>query len=259
VDVATSLGLVYGAFFGFRVLHDPDRYTRFGQIKDDVERTLRYWHKDGIILRFQRYAVWKAQKPGKFHASKGGISAGSSEEVHRRRGQLALHAILEDFASSHARLPKAGERCGDCGLVWNGERKLVAAPKKKAQKLYGKRMFSNEVWASVSNELFEQAGKTPGMCEVISEISTRWQALSPEEQSRYDALAKEANAAAEASGVGEVTGKPAAPKKIKGQKAREKNPKGKCKGKMRGGAGVDYCQPLEATDDDIAKMRAAGA
>ena len=54
---------MYGAFFEFRALHDPERY----------------WHKDGIILRFRRYAVIKAQKPGKIHASKSGISAGSSE------------------------------------------------------------------------------------------------------------------------------------------------------------------------------------
>lgn len=134
-DTSSTLGLVYGAFFGFRALHDPERYTRFGQIKDDVERSLRYWHKDGIILRFNRYAVIKAQPPGKFHASKGGISAGSSEEAHKERGHQALKAILDDFASPYARFPKAGERCGDCGLIWEGSklRQLGCKSKKRKQ------------------------------------------------------------------------------------------------------------------------------
>jgi len=118
VDTGTKLGLMYGALFGFRALHDPERYTRFGQIKDDVERSLRYWHKDGIILRFTRYAVVKAQPPGKFHARKGGISAGSSEEAHKERGHQSLQAILDEFASPYARFPKAGEKCGDCGVIW---------------------------------------------------------------------------------------------------------------------------------------------
>ena len=56
-DFSTRLGLVYGAFFGLRVLHDPRRYTRQGQVKDDVERSLRYWHLDGKILRFMRYGA----------------------------------------------------------------------------------------------------------------------------------------------------------------------------------------------------------
>lgn len=136
-DTSSILGLVYGAFFGFRVMHDPERYTRFGQIKDDVERSLRYWHKDGLILRFNRYAVVKAQPPGKFHASKGGISAGSSAEAHKERGHQALKAILDDFASPYARFPKVGERCGDCGLIFEGTTKhqLGARNSKKRKQL----------------------------------------------------------------------------------------------------------------------------
>eukprot|EP00930_Biecheleria_cincta_P055406 TRINITY_DN4172_c0_g1_i2.p1 TRINITY_DN4172_c0_g1~~TRINITY_DN4172_c0_g1_i2.p1 ORF type:complete len:664 (+),score=94.18 TRINITY_DN4172_c0_g1_i2:48-2039(+) len=45
-EYTTKLGLVYGACFGFRVLHDASRYTRYGQVKDDVERSLRYWHQE---------------------------------------------------------------------------------------------------------------------------------------------------------------------------------------------------------------------
>ena len=35
-----QLGLVYGAFFGFICLHEPQLYTQHGQVKDDLERTL---------------------------------------------------------------------------------------------------------------------------------------------------------------------------------------------------------------------------
>ena len=58
-DYSTRLGLVYGAWFGLRVTHNPSLYTRGGQIKDDVERTLRYWHLDRKSLRFMRYGADK--------------------------------------------------------------------------------------------------------------------------------------------------------------------------------------------------------
>ena len=58
-DFSVKLGLIYGASFGFKVLHRPELYTRFGQVKDDVERTLRYWHRDSVCLRFTRYAIAK--------------------------------------------------------------------------------------------------------------------------------------------------------------------------------------------------------
>ena len=40
-EISTALGLVYGALFGFRVLHDPALYTRFGQVKDRECRNSR--------------------------------------------------------------------------------------------------------------------------------------------------------------------------------------------------------------------------
>lgn len=134
-DTTTRLGLIYGAFFGFRVLHDPSLYTRFGQIKDDVERSLRYWHRDGVVIRFKRYALVKMQKPGKFIASKGGISAGSSASSHLGEGTRALQAILGDFAWRYARLPRDGQRCGDCGLIWSAgsEEQEPFPPKKRAR------------------------------------------------------------------------------------------------------------------------------
>merc|ERR1719491_639454 len=118
-DFSTDLGLVYGAFFGFKVLHRADHYTRFGQIKDDVERCLRYWHLDGKVLRFMRYCVQKTHKPGQFFVNKGGISAGSSADRHQAECTKALNGIIDDFAWRYARFPVADE-CSQvsCGLVW---------------------------------------------------------------------------------------------------------------------------------------------
>eukprot|EP00928_Gymnodinium_smaydae_P010378 TRINITY_DN13902_c0_g3_i1.p1 TRINITY_DN13902_c0_g3~~TRINITY_DN13902_c0_g3_i1.p1 ORF type:complete len:732 (-),score=153.69 TRINITY_DN13902_c0_g3_i1:400-2595(-) len=124
-----KLGLIYGAFFGFRVMHQESRYTRFGQVKDDVERSLRYWHEDGVVLRFSRYAVDKLHKPGTFGKAKGGISAASSEEKHQEEATRALEGIVSSFAFPYVRLAKDDEKhC--CGLVWH-----VAGKKSKRSKV----------------------------------------------------------------------------------------------------------------------------
>lgn len=121
-EVTTRLGLAYGAFFGLKALHESRRYTRYGQVKDDVERTLRYWHSDGIVPRFARYAIVKdrCKMVGKFHARKGGISAGSSADEHQAEANRALAGMLKEFASKYARLAKPGET-SSCGLFWRTE------------------------------------------------------------------------------------------------------------------------------------------
>ncbi|CAE7706271.1 unnamed protein product [Symbiodinium sp. CCMP2456] len=117
-DYSQRLGLVYGAWFGFRVTHERRFYTRTGQIKDDVERTLRYWHADKGVLRFMRYGADKqSYKPGRFSSRKGGISANSSHEEHTNEAQAATRALVNEFAA-YVRLPKAKER-SSCGLVWH--------------------------------------------------------------------------------------------------------------------------------------------
>mmetsp|Transcript_47410 Transcript_47410/g.88287 ORF Transcript_47410/g.88287 Transcript_47410/m.88287 type:complete len:690 (-) Transcript_47410:69-2138(-) len=119
-EYSSKLGLVYGACFGFRALHDRLLYTRFGQVKDDVERTLRYWHYAGGILRFSRYAAHKAHKPGQFSAKKGGISAASSAERHAAEGNKAIQGLMDEFASLYVRFPKPGEKTS-CGLIWKAD------------------------------------------------------------------------------------------------------------------------------------------
>merc|ERR1712037_273487 len=126
----TKLGLLYGAFFGIRVLHQPARYTRYGQVRDDVERSLRYWHGDKVLVRFRRYAVRKTHAPGKFTCAKGGISAGSSAVKHSMEASRAVVRMLKEFAGQYARLPGPGERA-PCGILWHPAR---ATHRKKARK-----------------------------------------------------------------------------------------------------------------------------
>ena len=119
-DYSTRLGLVFGAWFGVRVTHNPSFYTRCGQIKDDVERTLRYWHADKRVLRYSRYAANKGSFcPGQFKPNKGGISSNSSQQDHSLEAQRALSSLIEEFGA-YVRLPKGKER-SSTGLVWNAD------------------------------------------------------------------------------------------------------------------------------------------
>mmetsp|Transcript_47513 Transcript_47513/g.137237 ORF Transcript_47513/g.137237 Transcript_47513/m.137237 type:complete len:721 (+) Transcript_47513:51-2213(+) len=148
-EASIKLGLVYGAFFGIRALHDSRRYTRFGQVKDDVERTLRYWHHDGVFLRFKRYAVTKSHKPGMYAAGKGGISAETSAAVHEMEATRALQGIVKDFAWRYVRLPDPGESSNMvCGLIWHPAHKAqckASAEHAREDKKGRKRLCSSAV------------------------------------------------------------------------------------------------------------------
>eukprot|EP00928_Gymnodinium_smaydae_P008986 TRINITY_DN13317_c0_g1_i1.p1 TRINITY_DN13317_c0_g1~~TRINITY_DN13317_c0_g1_i1.p1 ORF type:complete len:807 (-),score=128.16 TRINITY_DN13317_c0_g1_i1:278-2431(-) len=106
-ECRTCLGLVYGAFFGFLCLHEPSLYTQFGQVKDDLERTLRYWQRDRVLVRFGHFACRKNHKPGSFGAKKGGISQSLGVTAHRREGETAVHEMAHGFARAFVRLPVA--------------------------------------------------------------------------------------------------------------------------------------------------------
>jgi len=116
-NVDTKLGLVYGAFFGFVCLHEQDLYTHFGAVKDDVERTLRYWHRDRVVLRFLEYAVHKAQPPGNHKKTKGGISATLTCAAHKRQAKQALLSMQRGFASPYILLDEKVST----GVKWSGQ------------------------------------------------------------------------------------------------------------------------------------------
>eukprot|EP00931_Biecheleriopsis_adriatica_P115497 TRINITY_DN91288_c0_g1_i1.p1 TRINITY_DN91288_c0_g1~~TRINITY_DN91288_c0_g1_i1.p1 ORF type:complete len:372 (-),score=74.31 TRINITY_DN91288_c0_g1_i1:53-1126(-) len=96
-DVDVGMGLVYGAAFGMEAMHEPSRYSRFGQVMDDVERSCRYYEHDGVTVRMGRFQVYKRHAPGMFHRRKGGISASLTAEAYAKEADAARLALLTRF------------------------------------------------------------------------------------------------------------------------------------------------------------------
>jgi len=133
-DYSCGLGLVFGAWFGFRVTHNPQFYTRQGQIKDDVERTLRYWHADKKLLRFARYGADKnGFRPGQFKSNKGGISSNSSQQDHSAEAETAIRSLIQEFGQ-YVRLPKKNEK-SSCGLMWSEDGRISKRSKRRKTSL----------------------------------------------------------------------------------------------------------------------------
>lgn len=91
-------GLLYGAIFGLDILQDSERYTKYGQVRDDFERSCRYIRKDGCIVRLNGVQVQKRQKPGVFGAGKGGISSSlGSAAAHEKEKRKAEKLLVTEF------------------------------------------------------------------------------------------------------------------------------------------------------------------
>jgi len=88
-SVGVGNGLVSGAAFGMVATHEPSRYSRFGQVMDDTERSCRYYEHDGATVRLLRFQVYKKHRPGLFKRGKGGISASLTADEHAREGAAA--------------------------------------------------------------------------------------------------------------------------------------------------------------------------
>lgn len=52
----------YGAAFGMVAMHEDSRYSLFGQVMDDIERSCRFYEHDGATVRVGRFQVYK--RPG---------------------------------------------------------------------------------------------------------------------------------------------------------------------------------------------------
>mmetsp|Transcript_112593 Transcript_112593/g.313023 ORF Transcript_112593/g.313023 Transcript_112593/m.313023 type:complete len:286 (+) Transcript_112593:2-859(+) len=126
-EVQDHLGLVYGAFFGFICRHEPMLYTRLGQVKDDLERTLRYWDRDRIVLRFCHYACRKRDRPGKFATNKGGISL-LGATAHRAEADEALGQMALGFAWKYVRLPTLEADCFRDAITGEAKRRPDGSP-----------------------------------------------------------------------------------------------------------------------------------
>lgn len=96
-DVDVGKGLVYGACFGMVATHEESRYSRFGQVMDDIERSCRFYEHDGATVRLGRLQVYKRHAPGMYHKKKGGISASLSADEYKSEALSARLTLLDRF------------------------------------------------------------------------------------------------------------------------------------------------------------------
>eukprot|EP00434_Breviolum_minutum_P043344 symbB.v1.2.038629.t2/scaffold6089.1/size21010/1 len=99
-DADIGMGLVYGACFGMVATHEESRYSRYGQVMDDIERSCRFYEHDGATVRLGRLQVYKRHAPGIYHKSKGGISASLSAEEFKSEALAARLALLKSLSPS---------------------------------------------------------------------------------------------------------------------------------------------------------------
>ena len=96
LQTTTALGLVYGSFFGFENSHDMKFQSVFGQVRDDVERTLRFYHHAGIF-RWCAIGCKKLKEPGCYRPNGGGISATMTPMQHRANMDEAIKGLANEF------------------------------------------------------------------------------------------------------------------------------------------------------------------
>jgi len=54
--VTSNLKYIIGAFFGIRNTKDPVYRLKYSDTQEDKERTIRYWQKDGVVVRLNYIA-----------------------------------------------------------------------------------------------------------------------------------------------------------------------------------------------------------
>lgn len=96
-NVGVGLGLVHGAAFGMVATHEMRRYSRFGQVMDDTERSCRFYEHDGVTVRLRSFQIYKPLAPGLHSPGKGGISASLTAEEHAKEGAIARVALVKRF------------------------------------------------------------------------------------------------------------------------------------------------------------------
>ena len=119
-----TLGLVYGAFFGLQVSHDEFFYSKYGGVKDDIERSVRYYHKTGIF-RFISFAVIKLDRPGTYKVVGGGNSSQMTKTQHAEQGKVALKSLIDEFAWRYCRLATDPVKPGAMGIVFKPDKEVL--------------------------------------------------------------------------------------------------------------------------------------
>ena len=98
-DMTTSLAFIIGTMFGVIVRHDADLLnTLTTGTKEDTERTLRYFKKDGCVLRYDKIAF-----KTKFFNSVGGLGNLESRMVRDKAECAILESNFKAYGSIRSR------------------------------------------------------------------------------------------------------------------------------------------------------------
>jgi len=87
-----KLGLCNGFFWGCRNRRHEDLLLRYGDGHEDAERTLRYFARDGAVLRYQSICART-----RCHGNSGGLQASMTAEERRDTERRGLESLCHEF------------------------------------------------------------------------------------------------------------------------------------------------------------------
>ena len=91
--VTKQHGLCNGFFWGCIVRHLPELELRHGDGHEDVERTVRFYQLDGVVLRYREFCA--KTRPVKTNA--GGLQASMSRKERLAAEQSSVRALIGEF------------------------------------------------------------------------------------------------------------------------------------------------------------------
>ena len=101
----TNLKYLLGAFYGIRNTKDTAYDLKYGDNQEDKERTLRYWVKDNIIVRFNDIAAKTS------HYTRGGILAVQPDRI--KKTKEATELIAAEFPTYIVQIYKKAKEMYD--------------------------------------------------------------------------------------------------------------------------------------------------
>ena len=106
-DMKVGLLHIVGAFYGQVIRRDAGLHLWYGDAKEDYERSLRHYEKDGAVVRLERFAVKTT-----YYRVKGGIEHRTVETVEKN-----VQGLLCEWPSLVSRNPRRRSNYPEIKLV----------------------------------------------------------------------------------------------------------------------------------------------